>query len=406
MRRSPASRTAAVAVAAAALLGVGGCANRPVEHRMLFGTVADNASQVDARARDTGRPPAALRVFRRWGQDLADPFVRQAVRRYVVFLSVKARLNDGRQLRWEDIASARPGSALDREMRRQARQLKQLGKPVYFTFNHEPENKNSQGMGTPEQYAQAWRRVVSVFRAEGASNVRYVWTLTDASFAEGVADRYYPGDAWVDHIGVDAYNWFDCRGRREKWRSLADLIEPHRVFGRRHPDKGLMILEWGTVEDPDRPNRKARWLDEAARLFTRPEYRQYRALLHWDDRYTRGQAPARCNWDYTTSPAALAAWRRLAAEPVFSAADACDIGDCDGRGSLVVALAAGGAVLVTGTGALVLVRRLRRRSAGGPGRRSGGGGSWSGHGPGPGHAPGSGAQPRGGGTGGPAAAQQ
>ncbi|MFI0351471.1 glycoside hydrolase family 26 protein [Actinomadura sp. 9N407] len=365
----------AAALLAAALLA-GACSSGASErHRVLIGSVAKDQAELAAREQESGRRLSSLRIFRRWGEDLVDPYVRSAADRHVLFLSVKARLADGRSLSWADLAASRPGSALDREVRRQAGQLKQLDGVVYFTFNHEPDNKASSGMGTPEEYAAAWRRVVSVFRDEGADNVRFVWTLTDQTFAQKQPERYYPGDAYVDHIGVDAYNWHQCRGRSEGWRSLAELIEPHRQFGLRHPGKGLMILEWGSVEDADRPNRKARWLDEAARLFTKPEYRGYKALLHWDDRYARGETPAECNWDYRTSPAATAAWRRMVAAPTFSAAEPCDIGDCPEPGlpPALLVLAAGGTLLVGGGAtALVVARRRRGLRATPDGPRPGG----------------------------------
>ncbi|WP_026402226.1 glycosyl hydrolase [Actinomadura rifamycini] len=349
---------------------------------MLLGATAHGDADLAERERETGRPLGAVRVFRRWGEPVVDDFVRSRARSHVFFISVKARRPDGSKLRWADIASAPPGSAIDDEIRRQARALKELPGTVWFTFNHEPENGASTGMGRPREYTDAWRRVVAAFREEGARNVRYVWTMTDAAFGRDAA-RYYPGDDHVDAIGVDAYNWFTCRGRDEGWRPLGELIERHRRFGEKHPDEQLMILETGTVEDPADPGRKARWLAEATALLQRPEYRRYTALLHWDARHARPEGPT-CAWDYRSSERSLRAWRAMAAAPVFGARVPCPP-NCrdeeeDARGDALgpVLAAAGGAGVLAALGACgwLLLRSRRRSGAGGAG--GAGSGPWGG----------------------------
>ncbi|QFG24730.1 glycosyl hydrolase [Actinomadura sp. WMMB 499] len=348
---------------------------------MLLGVTAHGAADLAEREEETGRPLAAVRVFRRWGEPVVDDFVRSRARSHVFFVSVKARRPDGSKLRWADIASAAPGSDIDGEIRRQARALKELPGTVWFTFNHEPENSASAGMGRPREYADAWRRVVSTFREEGARGVRHVWTLTDAAYGRD-ASRYYPGDGYVDAIGVDAYNWFTCRGRDEGWRSLAELIQRHRRFGDRHPGKELMILETGTVEDPADPGRKARWLADATALFQRPEYRRYTALLHWDARHGRPEGPT-CAWDYRSSEPSLRAWRAMAAAPVFAASVPCPPNcreeDAGGGalGPVLAAVGAAGVLAALGAGGWLLLRSSRRRpgTGGGPGSAGGTGGT-------------------------------
>ncbi|MEV5824494.1 glycosyl hydrolase [Spirillospora sp. NPDC052242] len=350
---------------------------------MLLGVTAHGDADLAERERETGRPLGAVRVFRRWGEPVVDDFVRSRARSHVFFISVKARRPDGSKLRWADIASAPPGSAIDGEIRRQARALKELPGTVWFTFNHEPENGASSGMGRPREYTDAWRRVVATFREEGARNVRHVWTMTDAAFGRDAA-RYYPGDDAVDAIGVDAYNWFTCRGRDEGWRPLGELIERHRRFGEKHPGEQLMILETGTVEDPADPDRKARWLAEAAALLQRPEYRRYTALLHWDARHARPEGPT-CEWDYRSSEPSLRGWRTMAAAPVFAARVPCppNCREEDARGDALgpVLAAAGGAGVLAALGAAgwLLLRSRRRTRPGSSGPTGGAGtGTWGG----------------------------
>jgi hypothetical protein len=300
----------------AATLAAAALASPPGPPHVMLGAVGQTRQEVLEREHESAHHLQGVRVFRRWDETLLDADQRWARDTgHTIFLSVKSRRADGSLIAWRDIAAG----ALDADLRRQARQIRDFGALVYLVFNHEPDAKTSAPMGGPRDFVAAWRHLVSTYRAEGVRNARYVWTMTGDAFARGVpADRYYPGDAYVDDIAADTYNWYTCRGRGS-WKSLAELIEPQRRFGLRHPGKGLMLLEWGSAEDPASPGRKARWIRDAAGLFTHPAYRPYRAILHWDDRHTGLLARTSCEFDYRSSPSALAAWRSLAAGPIFAA---------------------------------------------------------------------------------------
>jgi hypothetical protein len=311
------------AVLAPAVTGAPAGAGPLLRDPVILGAVGNSRAETQERERETGRPLEGVRAFKRWNEPLIGPDQRWAARGdRTLFLSVKSRRLDGSILSWRDIADAAPGTPLHLDLLRQAQELKSFRKPVYLVFNHEPDAKTSRPMGEPADFVAAWRRIVSTHRLSGVRNARYVWTMTDQAFQQGIAGSYYPGDAYVDAIGVDVYNWYDCRGGKGRWKDLAELIEPHRRFGLEHPGKDLMVLEWGSVEDRARPGRKAQWIHDAAKLFTRPGYRRYRAVLHWDDRYT-GQGPGRsCDFDYRTSETALRAWRAMAAAPAYNPARA------------------------------------------------------------------------------------
>ncbi len=93
-----------------------------------------------------------------------------------------------------------------------------------------------------------------------------------------------------------------------------------------------MVLEWGSVEDPASPGRKAQWMRDTSSLLALPAYRQFRALLHWDDRTTGMLARTTCGFDYRTSAAAMSAWRSMATSPALTAASPCDTGACIATG--------------------------------------------------------------------------
>jgi hypothetical protein len=325
-------RTAATLVVLAGTVAAGAPADG---HRIMMGAVGQTRQEIQQRESETGHRLPGVRVFRRWDETLLNANQSWAKKTgHTVFLSIKSRRKNGALIGWREIATAQPGSPLYNDMRRHADEIKRFGAVVYVVFNHEPDAKTSRPMGQPGDFVAAWRHLVDTYRAAGVRNARYVWTLTGESFGVRAAggrtraDSYYPGDAYVDDIAADTYNWNTCHSRAGAWQSPAELLDPQRRFGLRHPGKGLMLLEWGSVEDPARPGRKAQWIRDTARLLADPAYGQYRAILHWDDRQTGLLKHTSCDFDYRTSADSMTAWRSMAAGPAFAAASPCAAGDC------------------------------------------------------------------------------
>ena len=340
-------------------------------HRIMLGATGQTRQEIQQREGETGHRLEGVRVFRRWNEPLFDGNQVWAKKTgHTVFVSIKTRLANGAKLSWHDIAVAPPGSPLWRDMQRQAREIRQFGAVVYVVFNHEPDARTSAPMGRPADFVAAWRRLVSTYRAAGVRNARYVWTVTGWAFMSGVgggrtrADQYYPGDAYVDHIAGDTYNFYTCHSPSGRWQTPAELLDPQRRFGLRHPGKGLMLLEFGTVADPAAPARKAQWLRDLSRLLASPPYRQFRAALYWDDQHTGKRISTACDFDYRTSPDALSAWRSMATTPAFAVRSSCAFGDCASvwkgrRSRLLLAGGAPVALIVAGLVAFGLHRKRR-----------------------------------------------
>ncbi len=288
---------------------------------LMFGASGSNNQLVEAHERTLGQKLHGLRVYKDWDDPLfTSSQITARDTGHTLFLSISSKRNGGGGIHWADIASAQPGSQLFADMQRQAQQIKAFGDKVYIAFNHEPETES--WAGTPAQFAAAWRKVVSTYRAAGVTNARYVLTLTAWGFARNdsrSANSYYPGDAYVDYIAADGYNWYRCRGDGDQWRELASIIEAHRRFGMEHPTKGLMLWEFGSVEDPANPGRKAQWFRNAQALFKQPGYSQYKALITWEGRLYSGSSSSNCGFDYASSPSARDAWIAMATDPFYGA---------------------------------------------------------------------------------------
>ena len=57
----------------------------------------------------------------------------------------------------------------------------------------------------PTVWIAAWRHVVNVFRADGAHNVTWVWTMNVPFKGSGPISDYWPGASYVSEVGIDGY---------------------------------------------------------------------------------------------------------------------------------------------------------------------------------------------------------
>ncbi|TWD73440.1 glycosyl hydrolase family 26 [Kribbella amoyensis] len=230
---------------------------------------------------------------------------------HTLILSVKSKRANGASVLWANLVAAQPGSTLYNDMVRWADRIKAFEAPIYFAFNHEPESGASQALGTATDFIAAWRKIRGIFNDRGVTNAKFIWIMTDYSFfvgsqARNDAAKWYPGDAYLEAMGADAYNWHNCRtGISNPWKSLEQIIRPYRDFGAAHPDEELWLTEWASTEDPAVPGRKAQWIADAQALFKRPDYAQFRGVAYFDYPFS---GSGNCNWLTNSSASALAAF--------------------------------------------------------------------------------------------------
>ena len=267
-----------------------------------------------------GRNLGVNRLFFRWNDTFPDADVNWMVANHrTMLISVKARRTDNTVVLWSTIANAQPGSATYAQIVTWANRVKNVGQPIFFTFNHEPEASTNLANGTATDFIAAWRKVISVFRAQGVANAQYVWIMTDYSFwinDRRKASLWYPGDAYLDHIGADAYNWYTCRpGIINRWKSLQEIIDPLRKFGLTHPTKGLMLPEWASTEDHSLPGRKATRINAARALFQQPGWEQFVLISYFNHNPVPKFEP--CTWPVTSSTSALDSFKAMANDPYY-----------------------------------------------------------------------------------------
>ena len=260
------------------------------------------------------------RVFHRWDASTGgfawptayDQWSRDSGRRLLI--SWNAVRADGSTVFWRDIAAGREDAVIDQ----QAERVKRFGAPIYLAFKHEPEINSPSGRhGTTAEFRAAWRRIVDRFRARGVTNVRWTlilmaWTFNPLS-GRNPAD-YYPGKGYVDAMGVNAYNWYGCSGGANQWASFGQLYQRAYDWA---TARGLPVIaaEFGSVEDPADPERKAQWFgDAAAWIASHPNIKVVSYFNFHDYQPEKGRD---CDWTVDSSLQSLLAFRAFARHPAF-----------------------------------------------------------------------------------------
>ncbi|MGJ1463557.1 glycoside hydrolase family 26 protein [Clavibacter sepedonicus] len=151
--------------------------------------------------------------------------------------------------------------------------LAKYGGTVYLRLGHEM-NGNwypwSDGVNgnAPGSYVAAWKHVHDLVVAQGATNVKWVWSPNVPYPGSTALASLYPGADQVDVVALDVYNWGAVAGQR--WTSPADLFGPGigqlRAVA---PGKPLVI---GEVASSETGGSKADWnRDLVAYLQAQPD---------------------------------------------------------------------------------------------------------------------------------------
>ena len=198
----------------------------------------------------------------------------------------------------------------DAYLRQAAGDARRWGREFFVRFAHEmnggwvPWATGVNG-NTAQDYIDAWRHVVTIFRQEGATNVKWVWSPNTHGYGVPRFEAFYPGDSWVDWVALDGYNWGSMEA--SGWRSFAD------VFGSSYDalvaltDKPVMATE---TASPEQGGNKAEWITSGL-LQQLPSRMPHMRAVIWFDRNKEA------DWRIDSSVASLTAFRAAATSPLM-----------------------------------------------------------------------------------------
>ena len=192
-----------------------------------------------------------------------------------------------------------------------AQAAKDWGKPFYLRCAQEMNGNwypwgNGVNGNTASQYLAAWQHVWKIFAAAGATNVRWVWCPNVAGRGKGGSASnafasFYPGDSYVNWLGLDGYNW----GTTQSWSTWQDLAS---VFGASYgaitkiTTKPLMIAETASGEAG---GSKATWITTGLSSTIPSKFPRVQAVIWFHEN-------KETDWRVNSSSTALTAYQQIA----------------------------------------------------------------------------------------------
>lgn len=278
---------------------------------------SSDASKIDAFSRMIGADPRIVMWYQRWSGEwsgfsakTADAIAARGAMPMISWEPTAGPVDDAA---WS-LRSIVDGSH-DAYIRKWVRQVAAWGHPIYVRPMYEMNgwwaswcvraNGNS-----ARDFVSAWRHIVDLGRAAGATNIRWVWSPNVDNDGLGVPFQdLYPGDGYVDWVGLDGFNRGTSWSTTE-WQSIEEIFSVSVGHLRQLTDKPILIGETGSSEIG---GDKAAWIrNELAALPT--SLPDVRAVVWFD----KNETSLGIDWRINSSAASLKAFRELAGSAAFS----------------------------------------------------------------------------------------
>jgi chitodextrinase len=271
-----------------------------------------------------GRDFVTFRKYANWTQNIPSNLQRsdwdnEGIMPFTAWTTYVKGAGD---LTYADIASG----ARDAEIHAQAVRIRDSEIPMFFTFQHEPED--GQGAtdpqaGPPQDYIAAYIRIHDIFEEEEVDNVTWVNTLTLASFKRSkgkTAEAWSPPPQYYDYVGVDGYVRWPCvQWDGRPFFSFRDTFRESYEFAA-SLGKPLFIGEIGIIEQTScgntsgDPDAKADWYRE-----TRAQMKAWPLVVGvaWTHATVNFLDSFLLDYHVDTSPGALEAFIEAGDDPYF-----------------------------------------------------------------------------------------
>jgi hypothetical protein len=128
--------------------------------------------------------------------------------------------------------------------------------PLHEMNGNEDPWDGTVGNNTPAKVIAVWRRIHDAF--SGVVNVKFAWDVNSVSVPdteENAISVYYPGDAYVDYIGADGFNFDD------PWQTF-DQIFSNALTQLKTYQKPIYIFSFACAPGM----QKANWITDALTL--------------------------------------------------------------------------------------------------------------------------------------------
>jgi hypothetical protein len=219
----------------------------------------------------------------------------------------------------------------DDDLRAWARDARDFGSPLIAEYGTEVNgewfswNGIWNGAGTldgygdpseydgPERFRDAYRHIIQIARDEGASNITWVFHVDGNDIPDEEWNRleqYYPGDEWIDWLGVSVYGAGDPMD--DEWPQLRDGMD--KVYPRLaalSPDKPIALLEFGVTSGNPLGNQ-AEWAEAALTDLVAFRWPRLIGFSWWNEKWENDDDPSHdTNMRVQDNPDLAAVFQRL-----------------------------------------------------------------------------------------------
>jgi hypothetical protein len=271
-----------------------------------------NINHIKNFARDAGKKPAMIM----WYQDWKQSFPAEDVQKVVAYGATPHIVWEARY--WGNDSKVTLKDIIDGKwddyIRSWAKAIKASKETVFLRIGHEFNvGVYPWGVGNNNKdadlYIKAYRHIVNVFKKENVKNVKWIWCFNNYSNPDEPWNDWakaYPGDDYVDWVGIDGYNW----GKTQEWSGWEDFKTLFRSQMRRAkklwPDKPIMIAEFASAE---KGGDKAAWIRQLPGLL-KSSMRDIDAIVWFDIK-------KEADWRVKSSKKSAAAFKEIMKDPVF-----------------------------------------------------------------------------------------
>jgi hypothetical protein len=168
----------------------------------------------------------------------------------------------------------------------------------------------------PERFQDAYRHIIDICRGEGALGITWVFHVDDLSLpAEdwNSMSAYYPGDDYIDWIGISVYGPLRPG---EDWDMFSKMMDDaYPQLASISESKPLAVLEYGVVEDPA-SGSKSLWIHDALKSIRSGKYPRIKAVSYWHENWENDDGTVSA-LRIDSSPESLEAYQEEIADPFF-----------------------------------------------------------------------------------------
>ncbi len=197
-----------------------------------------------------------------------------------------------------------------------SKNLKTYSKPLFFRFAWE---MNIDGIGwgvlktgsIPQDFINAWRRFHDIAVSEGATNIIWVFSPNVETPGSISYNQLYPGDAYVDWVGLDGYNWGTSKPGRS-WQSFSEIFSvSYNDIVALSTNKSVMIAEVNTT---NAGGDKAAWYQDMLNKQIPLRFPQIKAVVFYNEDRTKQE---NVNWLITVSQSSINAFSENIKNPIY-----------------------------------------------------------------------------------------